>query len=287
MRSTTINQRLLGMLSDVWLIKPSAHSTLKDSLLASLTRAADSGSAAAPVLSPDQPERQFELRGNLAVIPVGGILMRKFSESLNDWGVTSTDVFERMVRVAGNDRDVGAVMLLFDSPGGYCVGIPEAARAVAAAAEAKPVIAYADGQMDSAAYWLASQASAIYATESAEVGCIGAYQVHVDLSRLYANEGYDVKVFRSGPHKGMGLPSRHLQDDQADMLQADVDATAAKFKAAVRTGRQRDIADDTMQGQCFNAPDALSRGLIDGIVDIDLALRDAEAMARMKTIRGR
>jgi protease-4 len=160
-------------------------------------------------------------------------------------------------------------------------GTPEAAAAVLRAKAAKPVLAYADGLMDSAAYWIGSQADAIYATQSADVGCIGCYLAILDTSRADEMAGYKLEMFRSGRFKGMGAAGTSLSDEQRAMLQADVDRIAAEFKVAVR-GTRGAISDELMQGQSYSVEAALAHGLVDAVTDMDAALRD---VADLKTIR--
>ena len=55
----------------------------------------------------------------------------------------------------------------------------------------KPVYAFSSGLMCSAAYWVASQAQAIYVTPSARVGSIGVVQPVVDESEALRSQGVD------------------------------------------------------------------------------------------------
>lgn len=279
---------LTALCCDVWLLPPAVHATLTDIA----RRHAEGGEAEraqheiAAAMKANPGKRQFDVAdtpdGAVAVIPVEGIIGRKFSSMLYDSGVTSVDVLQRMIGVAADDEQVAGIVLSTDSPGGYTAGVPEAAEAIRAAAQRKPVIAYADGLMGSAAYWLGSQASAIYATPSAEVGSVGAYIALLDRTREMEMSGLRVDLFRSGKHKGMGYPGTILSDEQRAMLQARVDATGAQFRAAVRDGRSRPISDDVMQGQSFGAAAALANGLVDSVGTLDAAIRDAAKLARMR-----
>ena len=160
------------------------------------------------------------------------------------------------------------------------MGTPEAAKALRLVRDVKPVMAYVDGFCDSGAYWLASQAGAIYATESADVGCIGCYMAMLDQTRALDMAGLKVELFKSGKFKGMGLPGTSLNDEQRAYLQASVDRIADQFKAAVRSGRVKPISDEAMQGQSFSADQAKSIGLIDQVASASTALRDAAWLGR-------
>jgi ClpP class serine protease len=87
-------------------------------------------------------------------------------------------------------------------------------------------------------------------------------------------------IFRSGEHKAMGFPGTSLTEKERDMIQARVNEIGDTFRAMVRSGRAREIADEVMQGQAFTAPEALKNGLVDSIADFAKALSDAGAIGR-------
>lgn len=275
---------MTALICEPWLLSPQMHKTLTDIARAHATggkEEADQHAIAAEMQS-NPKKREFCLVDNVAIIPCEGIVGRKFDSVLYSSGVTSVDIFTRLVQTAAADEEVDALLLSFDSPGGQVMGTPEAAKAVANARAVKPVVSYADGLCDSAAYWIASQADVVYATPSADVGCIGCYMALIDSSRAYETEGYHVNLFKSGKYKGMGYPGTSLTDEQRAMLQSDVDRIAAEFKAAVRSGRGRNISDDVMQGQSFSVEEAQRVGLIDSVAEIGDALRDARQLKNMR-----
>ena len=280
--------RLIRVLSylvgEPWLLTREMHCTLTD-----IARAHAFGGAAeeaqhakAATFGANPKKRDFALVGSTAVLPIDGVIGRKYSDSLYSSGVTSIDIFHRMLNAAAGDSAVDSILLAIDSPGGIVTGVPEAAAAIRAARETKPVLAYADGQCCSAAYWLASQADAIYAMPSAQVGSIGVYLSILDQSRAAEMAGLKVEMFRSGKHKGMGQPGTSLTDEQRAMLQGRVEAIGAQFRAVVCDGRGRPIGEDSLQGQSFDAAEARVRGLVDEVTDFDTALADAASLARMR-----
>jgi len=273
---------LTALYCDTWLIEPGAHRVIADIAqehAAGMEREAAQHRAAAAM--PANPAaREYAVKDGVAVIPVEGVIGRKFSSMLHDSGVTSVDVLDRLIQQAAQDQSAPAIILAFDSPGGTVAGITECARCIQDARAIKPVLAYADGRMLSAAYWLAAQADAIYATPSASVGSIGAYAAILDRTRMAEMQGIKVDVIKSGKHKGMGVPGTALNDEQRAMLQSEVDAIGEQFRATVRAGRKpRAIADETMQGQSFSVAAALANGLIDGEATFAQAIRDALKLA--------
>jgi signal peptide peptidase SppA len=280
---------LTALICEPWLLTPEMHRTLTQIACAhafgGAAEAAQHATAQAMPMKPKQ--RAFVLAGRTALIPVEGVIGRKFDTCLYSSGVTSVDVLQRIVAAASEDPEVDGLLLAFDSPGGLATGVPECAAAIRAVRASKTVIAYADGLCCSAAYWLASQAHAVYATPSARVGSIGAYMAMLDSSRANEMAGLKVEMLASGPFKGAGYPGTALTDPQRAMLQANVDTVAAQFKAAVRDGRQQPIDDSVMQGQDFNVTDAMAAGLIDSVCDFDTAVADAGANVNKPMAEGR
>lgn len=245
-----------------WLIPAHVHRSLCDAIVQMR-------------IQDDADQRKgFEITDGVAVIPVDGVLSRYETQ----WTISIGEI-RRQINVAAEDPEIKAIVLAFDSPGGSAMGVPEAARAVAAAKQFKPVVAYVDGYCCSGAYWLASQANYIYATESADVGCIGCYMAMLDQSRSAEMAGLKVEVFKSGKFKGMGLPGTSLNDEQRAYLQASVDRIAGQFKATVRSARGA-VSDDAMEGQSFDTAAALAGALIDSVTDASAAVRDAADMSK-------
>lgn len=288
MNSARLPRILCALLGEPWLIAPAWHKHLTTIVSAHAFGGAAELKQHAYAEGFDARESGpvVEVTGGIATIPVEGVLGRKFSGVLNSSGVTSTDVLEKEIRKAGNDPAVSAIVIAFDSPGGHTAGIEEACDAINEARKNKPVLAYADGLTDSAAYWLASQCDEIFATKSADVGCIGAYIAFLDQSRAAEMAGLRVELFKSGKYKAMGEPGTTLSDEQRELLQARVDTIANKFKTAVVAGRKRDISEDVMQGQSFSATDALAAGLIDSVADIGAVRREAARLANNSAKRG-
>jgi len=142
-------------------------------------------------------------------------------------GACDTDEVIKAVAEAGAHPDIEAIFLDIDSPGGSVNGTPELAQAVADASKAKYVYAFSAGQMCSAAYWVASQADAIYATPSARVGSIGVILPVVDSSAAFEQAGLKMEVFAAGKFKSSGTPGTSLTEDQREWLQSEVEETAA------------------------------------------------------------
>ena len=227
---------------------------------------------------PDQPPASplLSVEDGVGVVAVSGPVLRK--PDIIDrvlFGAVASGEIGTALREAGGRADIKAVFLDIDSPGGTVAGTPELAAAVAALDKAKPVYAFSSGQMCSAAYWIASQARAIYATPSAQVGSIGVVQAVVDDSAALAAEGIKVEVFAAGRYKSIGAPGTSLTDDQRELIRGNIEETAAEFRAAV-LARGRAIPPEAMEGQDFSGRQAQRLNLAGMVPD------RAEAMRRLR-----
>ena len=218
----------------------------------------------------------LSVEDGIGVVSIEGPILRKpdiFDRVI--LGATSSGEIGSAIREAAGRDDIKAVMLDIDSPGGTVAGTPELAAAVASLNDRKPVYAFSCGQMCSAAYWIASQARAVYATPSAQVGSIGVVQAVIDDSAALAADGIKVEVFSVGKYKAMGAPGTPLTDDQRGLIRSNLEETARDFHAAV-LARGRSIPPEAMEGQTFSGRQAQRMNLAGLVPD------RAEAVRRLK-----
>ena len=210
---------------------------------------------------------QAEKRGNVMIIPVGGPIAQGLGEFEKGAGAVDMDDIRAELDDAESDDEVENIILNFDTPGGMVTGTPELGEYIASLE--KPVYAFTRGQMCSAGYWLAASCSGIFATSSAQIGCIGVCAAFYDLTKMADKAGVKVKVFGSGDYKGMGTPGTALTPKQELWIQESIISQAQMFYAHVRANRGN-IADADMQGQTFRGREAVQRGFVDDIMaDLD------------------
>jgi signal peptide peptidase SppA len=252
-----------------WLIQPDAL----QSMAASLRGLVDRGGML-PKLASESPLLSVE--DGIGVVAIEGPILRKpdlFARIF--FGATSSEDIGEAIREAAGRDDIKAVFLNIDSPGGTVAGTPELANAVAALDKKKPVYAFSSGLMCSAAYWVASQARAIYATPSAQVGSIGVVQAVLDNSAALDKAGIKVEVFSVGKYKAMGAPGTPLTDDQRELISSNLAEIAGEFHAAV-LAKGRAIPAEAMEGQTFSGKQAQRHNLAGMVTD------RADAMRRLR-----
>jgi signal peptide peptidase SppA len=214
----------------------------------------------------------------VAVLSAKGTLMK----SQSSFGGTSTVQLRKELRAATADPNVNAILLAIDSPGGTVAGTEALAGDVRKARKVKPTWAFLDDLGASAAYWVASQAGAVYAGSSTTlVGSIGTVLTIQDSADAAEKGGVKTLVFATGPLKGAGTPGTRVTDDQAAHFQGLVNGLQSSFDAAVKAGRQMNQSqlDAVRTGGVWPASEAVGLKLIDGIQSIDKTI---DALAAVK-----
>lgn len=254
---------LNALTNKVWAIQP----PFLNSIATTLYNASHGAQPLAGVLNQDDDEPNLsEVKDSpsIAVIPVHGIIGRHLSSLETMCGGCDLDAVEADLQAALEDPTVEAIVLHVDSPGGVTDGIDAAAEAISEAAREKPVIAFTDTMMCSAAYWLCAGATEIHATAFADVGSIGVYMAWIDQSKFMEKEGLELKLFKAGRLKAMFMPGQ-MSEEASAHLQAQIDLIYESFTGKVLQHRSA-VAADTMQGQSFLGRQALDLHLVDDVV---------------------
>jgi signal peptide peptidase SppA len=192
--------------------------------------------------------------------------------------------FRQQLRDAAKDPKVSAIVMDVNSPGGFVDMIPEVAADIRTVRATKPVVAVANTTAGSAAYWLTSQASQVVVSPSGELGSIGVYQVHEDMSGAMAKEGIAVTIVKAGKYKVEGHPFAPLSDEAMAAMQSDVNDYYDMFTADVAKGRG--VTQDMVQqgfgeGRMVMANRAVKQGLADKVEQLgDTVKRLAHPGAR-------
>lgn len=246
---------------------------LDRSVLVELVNHAQRGEAfTAAVRQPQAPSQ----RGAIAVIPIYGMIEHRSSFLLDMFGGTSIEDIRASLRSAIADPQVSSIVLDVDSPGGGVAGVTELAAEIRAARGQKRIVAVANTTAASAAYWLAAQADQLLVSPSGQVGSIGIYAVHMEMSEHLAAEGIKATIISAGERKVDGNEYEPLSDAARAEMQRRADTFNAQFTNDVAKGRRvpaAKVTADYGQGAVFLSQAALSAGLVDGIGTLDDALR--------------
>ncbi len=170
-------------------------------------------------------------------------------------------------------------------PGGQASGIDEVSSQIFEARGKKPIVAVANHMMASAAYYIGTAADEIVVTPSGEVGSIGAFSVHEDISAALEQKGIKVSLISAGKYKTEGNPYQPLTVEARAAMQVRVSEVYDAFIRSVARNRgvkPAMVRNGFGEGRLVNARQAIELGMADriGTLDetIDRLLRDSLSM---------
>ena len=184
---------------------------------------------------------------------------------------------------ARRDRDVKAVVLRINSPGGGVTASDTLYHELMKFKQETGVVMVAH-IMDvgaSGGYYAALAADTITAQPTSVTGSIGVIMYRVDATGLLQKIGVQASEISSGDRKSMGSPFRPLSDDERKIFQDVIDSLYVRFTALVAESRKLDpeAVRKLADGRIFTSQEAKAAGLIDGIGYIEDAVQLAKKKA--------
>ena len=226
----------------------------------------------------NQAERDYALVNGWAEINIHGVIAKRMNLFTRISGGASTQLVGDQIVRALDDEEVRGIILNVDSPGGTVDGTAELAQLVAAARQQKPVVAWSDGMIASAAYWIASAAEQIVISGvTNEIGSIGVVANHVDYSAYEKKVGIITTEIYAGKYKRIASQYAPLSDEGRQTIQDQVDYLYSVFVDAVAANRgttPENVLSNMADGRIFIGRQALDAGLVDGISTYDQLIND-------------
>ncbi len=186
-------------------------------------------------------------------------------------GYATSEEISENIRSAVKDKDVKAIVLRINSPGGSPVAAQEIVEEVKKAkAHGVPVVVSMGDSATSAAYYISAPANYIMASPSTVTGSIGVIWIFQNMSGSYSKDGIDYQVVKSGEMKDMGSPWRGLTNAEKEYAQGVVSEVYENFVTEVSEGRDINISEvkALADGRIYTGTRAKQLRLIDGFGDI-------------------
>lgn len=218
---------------------------------------------------------------DVAVINVRGMLTNESSFWNRYMGRVSYGEI-REATTQAIDEDVGAIVYMFDTPGGAVNGMADAANMISSLP--MPTISFAVGNMASAGYFLGSQADEVLSDSFSSIGSIGILIRLMSREKMLKGAGIEAYRFRSGDLKGVGDPNFSLSKKEKDYLKGRVKNLAEMFYQIVTDARgiPRDMLDEfgITSGRVFTGEEAKAVSLVDDVMSFDQSLAKAYDLAK-------
>jgi protease IV len=190
----------------------------------------------------------------------------------------------KLIRQARLDKDVKAVVLRVDSPGGSVMASEEIYRELLALhAAGKPLVVSMSGYAASGGYYISAPADEIWASPATLTGSIGIFAIIPTIDKTLGKVGVSVDGVGTTPLSGQLRIDRPLGEEARALLQSQIDRGYDEFLARVAAGRRKtpEQIDPIAQGRVWAGSDALRVGLVDHLGHFNDAVKGAARRAKI------
>jgi len=201
----------------------------------------------------------------VSIVPIHGVINDGMVAQVKEW-----------IKKIEKDRDVKAIVLDVDSPGGTITASDEIYHRFEELKKSRnlTIVASMGGVGASGAYYISCAADEIFAQRTTLTGSIGVVRPNYNFSELAQKWGVRDTSQTSPPngYKQAGSPLRPETERDKAYWQALIDQAYAQFVSIVKNARKGRLTGDETQlfdGRVFTAPDAQKSGLVDQIGYLD------------------
>ncbi len=230
-------------------------------------------------------ESRRRTANKILVIDISGMIRsRPAGKLLGAQGTTPDDV-RLVLDMAERDRNIRAVILRLDTPGGEVTATDTIYHELRGFKERTglPMTACMLGMACSGGYYVACAADRIYAQPTTVTGSIGIIARFPKLNELAEKIGYREEIITAGDLKGMAHPLLEMKPESRRIFEDMVGTFYDRFLDVILDARadftDRAQLESIADGRIYTAPQALTHRLIDDIRYFPEVIDDAAAMA--------
>ena len=173
----------------------------------------------------------------------------------------------KRIRSAAEDKNVKAIVLDINSPGGTVASVQNIYDELQKAkANGKKIVALFRDVAASGGFYIAMAADKIVAEPGTITGSVGVIMQTSNVEGLFDKIGVKIVPITSGKYKDIGSSYRPMTDAEKALLQDMVDDTYTQFFAAVKAGRPNVKPEDLTEytdGRVFTGQRAYNLGFVD------------------------
>lgn len=210
---------------------------------------------------------------------VDGVVAMPSRESVIDAQKVCADLQD-----LAKDKDVKAVVLRVNSPGGSAYASEQIWHQVMELKKVKPVVVSMGSYAASGGYYISCPANWIVAEPNTLTGSIGIFGMFPDVSGLLREKlGLKFDEVKTNKYALFGTRSRPFTGDELSHLESYIDRGYKLFRQRVADGRRLkvDQVEQVAQGHVWLGQDALKIGLVDQLGGVEVALRKAAQLAKL------
>ena len=225
-----------------------------------------------------------EYRNKIAIVYAEGEIMQQIISSpySGNFPCISEKINDDLRKLADN-KDVKAVVLRINSPGGSAYTSEQIWKQVYELKKKKPVVVSMGSVAASGGYYIASGASKIIAEPNTLTGSIGIFGMFPNTAGLFNKLALTTDIVKTNRYADFGDPARPMTDDEKALIQGYIERGYDTFLTRCAEGRgvsKADI-DGIGQGRVWTGEQALKIGLVDELGGIERAVELAGELAEI------
>lgn len=199
-----------------------------------------------------------------------------------DVNVVTEDAMRKALKEARENKDVKAVVLRVDSPGGSALTSELIWRDIELTKKVKPVVVSMGNVAASGGYYISCNANRIFAEEGTITGSIGVFGMLPNFTELSNRIGIHTEEVSTHKNAAGYSPFTPLKDNTRAIIQEGVEKVYTTFITRVAAGRNLTIdqVDAIGQGRVWSGTEALKNGLVDEIGGLDAAIKYAAKLGK-------
>ena len=193
----------------------------------------------------------------------------------------------RSLKEAREDKDVKAIVLRVDSPGGNALTSELIWREIELTKKVKPVVVSMGNLAASGGYYIACGANAIFAEPTTITGSIGVFGMLPNMSEFATKMGINAEQVSTHKNSNGYSPFEPISDNYKTFALEGIETIYKTFVTRVATGRKMTFAqvDAIGQGRVWTGSDALKLGLVDKIGNLEAAIKHAATLGKSNSYR--
>ncbi len=205
------------------------------------------------------------------------------SSSTDEDGIISNEVIKDL-RKLKEDKDVKAVVLRVNSPGGSAFGSEQIWEAVCQLKKEKPVIVSMGDYAASGGYYISCAADTIVAEPTTLTGSIGIFGLIPNAKGLTDKLGLSFDIVKTHKFADFGNIMRGMNTDEQTLLQMYINQGYDLFVSRCAEGRKmsKNEIEKIAEGRVWTGEAAKKIGLVDLLGGIDKALEIAVKKAKVE-----
>ncbi len=229
-----------------------------------------------------RPESENKTKDQIAIVYAVGEIM----DGEGDQQTIGSESMMKALKKAREDKNIKAIVIRVNSPGGSSMASDVIAREVALCKSAKPVVISMGDIAASGGYYISALADSIIALPNTITGSIGVFGLFPNMHELLTNKmGLTFESVKTGQYSDFGRVDQPLSQTDLLYLQGMIDRIYDDFTGVVERGRHLDstFVESIAQGRVWTASQAVKHGLVDSYGGINDAVKIAAYLAKIKS----